>query len=160
MRIDQFNAMDATEATAALVACADVRSWAEAVVSARPYDDVDSLVDHAAELADRWTFDEVELALADHPRIGERHSGSGTSAEMSAREQSAVDGTAERLRSGNEEYERRFGRVFLVRAAGRSTDEILDQLDHRLLNDPTTERAVTRDELAEIAILRLRGLLA
>ncbi|OMQ15380.1 hypothetical protein A7K94_0209900, partial [Modestobacter sp. VKM Ac-2676] len=64
-----------------------------------------------------------------------------------------------RLAEGNRRYEARFGRIYLVRAAGRTGPELLDLLEQRLTNDPTTELAVTRAQLAEIALLRLKGLL-
>ena len=52
-------------------------------------------------------------------------------AAFSAREQAAVAPSAE-LVAGNIAYERRFGRVFLIRAAGRSGPEILAELRRRL----------------------------
>lgn len=167
MRIEQFNAMGQDEAAATVRPCADIAAWVDAVVADRPYADVDALVAHGEALAATWTGAEVEQALADHPRIGERHAGDGASAAMSASEQSGVASGAggdadvrQRIAAGNAAYEQRFGRVFLVRAAGRSAEEILEQLDRRLDHDPTTELEVTRGQLAEIAALRLRGLFA
>ncbi|HEY6743015.1 MAG TPA: 2-oxo-4-hydroxy-4-carboxy-5-ureidoimidazoline decarboxylase, partial [Lapillicoccus sp.] len=82
-------------------------------------------------------------------------------AEHSVREQSGVDpdnlDTASRLAAGNAAYEQRFDRVFLVRAAGRSADEILAELDRRLENDDATERSETVEQLGEIAVLRLES---
>ncbi|MEV7428206.1 2-oxo-4-hydroxy-4-carboxy-5-ureidoimidazoline decarboxylase [Nocardioides sp. NPDC092400] len=165
MRIEQLNAMDEAGAAEVVRPCADIASWVDAVVADRPYAGVEALVAHAEALTATWTVEEVERALADHPRIGERHAGSGASAEMSRREQSRVGsdagdeaGAQERIAAGNAAYEERFGRVFLVRAAGRSAGEVLEQLEQRLGNDPATELEVTRAQLAEIAVLRLRGL--
>jgi 2-oxo-4-hydroxy-4-carboxy-5-ureidoimidazoline decarboxylase len=45
--------------------------------------------------------------------------------------------------------------VFLIRAAGRTAEEMLAALDERLRNDPQTERDVVRRELAQIVRLRL-----
>ena len=52
-------------------------------------------------------------------------------------------------------YEERFGHVFLIRAAGRSAEEILQSLQERLGNDPGTERRIAAEQLREIAVLRL-----
>jgi 2-oxo-4-hydroxy-4-carboxy-5-ureidoimidazoline decarboxylase len=83
---------------------------------------------------------------------------------MSGRDQAGVDDrdatVLERLRRGNAAYEERFGRIYLVRAAGRTADEILTLLEERLGNDPDTELAVTAGQLREIAVLRLEGLFA
>lgn len=163
MRVDDFNALPPDEAAAALTACADIDAWAEALVEARPYADRVTLLAAAVAGASAWTDDEVEAALADHPRIGERHQGSGTSAEMSSREQAGVDpadaDVATRLADGNRRYEETFGRVYLVRAAGRTAEEMLAMLEERLGNDPATELAVTKEQLAEIALLRLTSLI-
>jgi 2-oxo-4-hydroxy-4-carboxy-5-ureidoimidazoline decarboxylase len=79
--------------------------------------------------------------------------------EASAREQAGVDpgagDTAARLAAGNAAYEERFGHVFLIRAAGRSAEAILGQLDRRLGNDQQTERREVADNLRQIALLRL-----
>jgi 2-oxo-4-hydroxy-4-carboxy-5-ureidoimidazoline decarboxylase len=66
---------------------------------------------------------------------------------------------AARIASGNAAYEERFGRVFLIRAAGRTPDEILANLERRLASDPEAETAEATQQLAEIALLRLRGAL-
>ena len=81
---------------------------------------------------------------------------------MSRNEQSGIalsGGIREQLEEGNRRYEERFGRVFLIRAAGRSAEEILAVLNRRLENTAEDELAATAAALREIAILRLEGLL-
>lgn len=162
MRLEELNAMTAAEADAALRPCVDIDSWVDALVAGRPYDAVADVLAVADLQARSWSPAEVEKALADHPRIGERHSGSGASAAMSQGEQSGVDPhdveVQRRLVEGNAAYEDRFDRIYLVRAAGRSAEEILALLEQRLTNDPDTELAVTAGQLREIAVLRLEGL--
>jgi 2-oxo-4-hydroxy-4-carboxy-5-ureidoimidazoline decarboxylase len=162
VQLDEFNAMPPEQAAAAVRPCVDIDSWVDAVVGGRPYAGIDALLDLADGQAAGWTGAEVEKALADHPRIGERPGGSGAGAGMSRREQSGVDphdaDVQERLAVGNAAYEARFGRIYLVRAAGRSAEEILALLDERIDNDPETELAVTGGQLREIALLRLKGL--
>ena len=60
------------------------------------------------------------------------------------------------MAEGNRGYERRFGRVFLIRAAGRSSSEVLAELRRRLGNDDETERVEMVAALREIALLRLK----
>lgn len=160
MDLDVFNGLPEPEARERLTACLDVPRWVDTVLAGRPYGDTDALVavaTNAAELSD----DELEAALARHPRIGER-AGSGHDVEQSTREQAGVDRSdaevARRLAEGNRAYEQRFDRVFLIRAAGRDADEILAELERRLDNDEETERTETVTQLREIALLRLRQL--
>jgi 2-oxo-4-hydroxy-4-carboxy-5-ureidoimidazoline decarboxylase len=140
-----------------LLGCLSVSRWADDVLAGQPYADRDALVARADEAARSLSDDELEQALAGHPRIGER------GGVQSQREQAGVDttqgDTATRLAAGNAAYEERFGRVFLIRAAGRGAEEILAELDRRLGNDDETERAETVDNLRQIALLRLEAVL-
>ena len=130
----------------------------------RPYADVDSLLDTAEHAARALDWAEVQQALDAHPRIGERADGASTEAQWSRREQSAVGtsdaATQDALRAGNAAYERRFGHVFLIRAAGRSAEEMAAELDRRLANDDARERAEVTEQLAQITRLRVQSLLA
>lgn len=155
--MQEFDALSAADAAALLRPCVAIDSWVRALVTGRPYGDAATLLATARRHSETWTPAEVDGALAGHPRIGERAAG------QSRREQAGVDANdavlAERLRAGNAAYEERFGRIYLVRAKGRSGAELADLLEKRLGNDDETEREVTRKQLAEIALLRLADLL-
>jgi len=161
MKLEQFNGADRSEAIAALRPCIDVTRWCENLADRRPYGSTDELVSEAGSAASPFTAAEIEQALSHHPRIGERASGASTEAAMSRSEQAGVDpadaGIAGALAEGNAAYEQRFGRVFLIRAAGRSAGEILEALTARLGNDDATEAQVVAEQLREIAVLRLKG---
>ncbi len=164
MELEHFNVIGEHEAAEVVRPCVGIDSWVAAIVAARPYADRDALLAMADRAATTWTDEEVEGALADHPRIGERASGSNAGATMSRTEQAGVSVTdvamLDRLAEGNRRYEEKFGRIYLVRAAGRSAAEMLDLLEHRLTNDPTTELGVTKTQLVEIATLRLKALIS
>ena len=145
----------------ALLACCDVPAWAETLLAERPYASLADLMAEADAAARRLSPEEVERALAAHPRIGERAQGSGTEASWSRQEQSTVsrdERTQQDLIDGNRAYEERFGRVFLICATGLDGDEILEALRERLGNDEDAEAAVVAEELRKIALLRLRKL--
>lgn len=164
MNLDDFNAADAADAVRVALVWAAVPWWAEAVVAGRPYATVDQAASEAVMAAAAWGPDDLDAALAHHPRIGERARGEGSEAEASRREQAAMataaDGVAVAMAEANAAYERRFGRVFLIRAAGRAPDEMLAEARRRLGNDDATEAAEAIDQLRQIAALRLRGDLA
>lgn len=157
--VSAFNALPEEDARSRLATCLAVPRWVEEVLAGRPYDDVESLLGRADQAARHLSDAELEGALARHPRIGERPTAGGHDRELSAQEQAGVDPAdaevAARLAAGNRAYEDRFGRVFLIRAAGRSAAEILSELERRLHNDAAAERAETVDQLREIALLRL-----
>lgn len=162
MDLATFNALPDAEAAAVVRPCADIPAWVDDVVSGRPYPTRDALVRHAADAAAHWSESDLTAALAHHPRIGERARGDTREAAMSRQEQgasSADDVTAAAIADGNVAYEERFGRIFLIRAAGRTAREILGNLTARLRNDDATETLVAIDELRQIALLRLEGLI-
>ncbi|PYY37455.1 MULTISPECIES: 2-oxo-4-hydroxy-4-carboxy-5-ureidoimidazoline decarboxylase [unclassified Curtobacterium] len=154
-----FDRLDDADARALVTSWAAVPRWVEAVLAGRPFGTVGALTAAADRLARTWTDAEVEAALAEHPRIGDRPVGDGAAATASRLEQAASAGadvaTAAALRQGNADYEARFDRVFLVRAAGRTADQVLAELRRRLGNDDDTERTEVADQLREIALLRL-----
>ncbi|MBT2501250.1 2-oxo-4-hydroxy-4-carboxy-5-ureidoimidazoline decarboxylase [Curtobacterium sp. ISL-83] len=159
MDISELDRLAAADAGVLVRSWAAVPRWVDAVLAARPFASVSDLAATADQLARTWSDDEVAAALADHPRIGDRPTGSGASADASRVEQSssadAEPETAAAIREGNAAYESRFDRVFLIRAAGRSADEILAELRRRLGNDDLAERVEVADELRAIALLRL-----
>ena len=161
MELDEFNVTDAEAAASVVAVWAAIPHWVDELVAGRPYDSVDALAARAAELARGWTRADLDAALAHHPRIGQRPAGTGAEADASLGEQSSMaDAAAEvsaAIGAGNAAYEERFGRVFLIRAAGRSPQAMLAELDRRLGNDDDDEASEALGQLAEIAVLRLRG---
>ena len=157
-----LNHAPAQELRSRLLALTAAPQWADALVAARPYADLDALLDASDRLVTSLDESQVDAALAGHPRIGE--SGQGLdrdSAARSAAEQSgmaaASSATLDAMARGNAAYEARFGRIYLVAAAGRSADELLTLLHERLEHDPEHELDVVRGELARITRLRLQS---
>jgi 2-oxo-4-hydroxy-4-carboxy-5-ureidoimidazoline decarboxylase len=142
-----------------LRACCAADAWLHRMRAARPFPSADAALALSDELVRGLDAAGVDQALAAHARIGERRAGGAPEDRWSRREQSgalAVDtGLRTRLADGNRRYEERFGRVFLIRAAGRSAGEMLAALEERLHHDDVTELDVVRRELAEIVRLRL-----
>jgi 2-oxo-4-hydroxy-4-carboxy-5-ureidoimidazoline decarboxylase len=153
----RFDDLPEDEARGLLLRCLSAPGWAERVLAGRPYVSGDRLLAAADAAARDLSPDDLEAALAGHPRIGERASAAHNAA-ASAREQSGVEtADRDRLLEANRAYEERFGHVFLIRAAGRSGAEILAELERRLGNPPEAEQAETVDNLRQIALLRLEA---
>jgi 2-oxo-4-hydroxy-4-carboxy-5-ureidoimidazoline decarboxylase len=134
------------EARERLAAALAVQRWVDEVAAGGPY------------LSDA----ELDEAVALHPRIGEQGSPDGVAGHLSAGEQAGLgashEGVDAAIARGNAVYEGRFGRTFLIRAAGRSRQEVLDELQRRLKNDDATEAEEAKGELRQIAALRLATL--
>lgn len=155
----RLNEMDDDEARAALRSCCASTAWIERMMLARPFGDVPAVLDAADRALAEISEDDLDEALAGHPRIGDRPDNAS-----SAREQSGVAGSSAsvlaELRDANVAYEARFGHVYLVFANGRPADELLAILRTRMTNDASTERRVLRAELAKINRARLLRMLS
>jgi 2-oxo-4-hydroxy-4-carboxy-5-ureidoimidazoline decarboxylase len=123
------------------------------VAAGRPYASPGALQAAISSAFNSLTWNDILEAMAGHPRIGERVTGT------SAAEQSGVtDDSRAALIAGNVAYEERFGHVFLICATGLTGEEMLASLRERLSNAPDAERAVTTSELRKITAARARKL--
>ena len=160
--IDDFTDEPADQAVQALRACNAAPRFAAEIVAGRPYRDAETLIARAEDVARSLPWEDVAVALAAHPRIGDRVEGSSAEARSSRTEQSSMsdadDETRTALLEGNRAYEERFDHVFLIRASGRSPAEMLAELRRRLDNDEDTERAEVTEQLAQISALRVKAL--
>ena len=166
-RVDQrlavLNSLDAERAASELAACCASSRWVASLTAGRPFATVADLYSSAARTLAALDWSDILEALAAHPRIGSPATGAEPEAAWSRMEQAgardATASTAEALAAANAAYEARFGFVFLIRATGRSAQDMLASALDRLGHDEPTEQTVVRDELAQIVRLRLDRML-
>jgi len=159
----RWNALPPGEAAEEILPCCGSKSWAHEMANRRPIHGEASLL-HACDQV--WTnlpeSDWLE-AFRSHPRIGDSRSQAAASAQSAAwsdQEQKKV-GVAQEdvklaLADANRAYERRFDRIFIVCATGKSAAEILEILRRRLQNDDATELQEAAEQQRQIAHLRLK----
>ena len=164
MLLEQFNNADPADLMTVLRPCVDIERWAQEIIDARPFANRDELLACARTVANPFTAEEVDSAMAHHPRIGERAAGVSTEAALSRQEQAGVDVTDSEIMSAlteaNRTYEAKFDQVFLIRAAGRSPQEVIETLYQRLENSADEEATIVAQQLREIAVLRLEGVVS
>ncbi|HCM9496291.1 TPA: 2-oxo-4-hydroxy-4-carboxy-5-ureidoimidazoline decarboxylase [Enterobacter asburiae] len=162
--LHDFNHLHHEKALALIHPCVALPEWADALALRRPYASRDELFSTANALTQNWDEAALAQALNAHPRIGEKPAGSQAEAALSRQEQGEVNDRdadlARALREGNARYEARFGRVFLIRAKGRSGEEILQALHARLENSDAQEVRAALEQLREITLLRLEGVIS
>lgn len=162
MNITEFNQLSPNEAETLLKNCVQINEWANRIVTQRPFSDSQQLYNFAKDQAMTWTWQQISDALGNHPRIGEKkasHALNEKEVQFSKDEQSKVELTStvqDTLYQGNVDYENQFGFIFLIRAAGRNADEILGELQRRLNNTFEQEQVEVKDQLSQIALLRLQ----
>ena len=159
--LDEWNASLAADAITAVLPCCASRAWAAALVARRPLGTLPEVL--AASDSAWWSVspDDWKEAFAAHPRLGEVHAASATpqSLAWSRNEQSALqseENLLAQIGENNRRYEQRFGRVFLLHAAGRTAAEVLAIQQRRLQNTPEAELQESAEQQREITHGRLQ----
>lgn len=159
----RWNRLPADEASRAILPCCGSTAWAHGMVARRPLPDEVALLSASSETWRSLTQSDWLEAFSSHPRIGESkpsHSTPGQSAVWAAHEQSNVGDADAALKialaDANREYQRRFNRIFIVCATGKSAAEILEIFRRRLNNDAETELHEAADQQRQITEIRLR----
>jgi OHCU decarboxylase len=136
------------------------------MVRSRPFVTPPDVFAKADAAAGALKSDDWLEAFRHHPRIGERiaeREQSDAARAWSGREQAQVQAAgaeaAAAFEQANREYERRFGHVFIVAAAGRSAGDLLGTLRSRLSNDAASELQTAAAEQRKITRQRLEQVL-
>jgi OHCU decarboxylase len=161
--LTRWNSLPPEEATLEILPCCGSHSWARQMAALRPIEDEGSLLAASDKIWRSLTEADWMQAFAHHPRIGHSVAPStapARSAQWSSEEQRKVgaagDDVVAALAEGNRAYEQRFGRIFIVCAAGKSAQTILNILRRRLQNDEQTELQESAEQQRQIASLRLK----
>jgi 2-oxo-4-hydroxy-4-carboxy--5-ureidoimidazoline (OHCU) decarboxylase len=133
MTIDALNHLEREAAEAEFTRCCGSTAWARSMAAARPFASLDALVRAGDVIWRALAPGDWLEAFAAHPKIGEQ--------------------------AGNEDYQSRFGYIFIVCATGKTAAEMLAALEDRLTNDPAVELRVAAEEQRKITGLRLAKLM-
>ncbi len=165
--IEMLNAATKAEASASLLDCCGSQEWVRRMLARRPFRSHEELLEAAGEMWNGLRGNAWLEAFRHHPKIGGKKAErkqSGTAKAWSAGEQSGVQqisaNAKNELAAANRAYEKKFGYIFIVCAAGKSTEEILALLTQRIANDPAGELRIAADEQRKITRLRLERLLS
>jgi len=159
----QWNRLPANEAMRLILPCCGSKAWARGMVARRPLGDEAALVAASNETWRRLSQSDWMEAFQSHPRIGGARSSEAPpaqSVEWSAQEQRKVAASEAAVKialaEANREYERRFNRIFIECATGKSAPEILEIIRRRLNNDAETELCEAAEQQRQITEIRLR----
>lgn len=161
----KINELSLNEAKELFEKCCGASKWVNEMLSSS-FDSEEDLILKSENIwysLDRKDWIE---AFSHHPKIGdinslkEKFSSTGNIAE---KEQSGVrDASPEilnELAKYNEDYEKKFGYIFIVCATDKSAEEMLSLIKQRINNDSNTEIRIAMEEQNKITKLRLKKLL-
>ena len=166
MTLHELNTLPVQQLREELLKCCGSQAWVNKMLPFFPAEDLVELLEDAEEQWFKCSEQDWKEAFAHHPKIGDRESLEkkfASTAQWASGEQSGVNTaspqTIEALAKGNNEYEKKFGYIFIVCATGKSAEEMLGLLTARLSNDPAEELEIAADEQNKITKLRLEKLL-
>ena len=166
MSLELFNSADNENARHALMQCCTSENWVNRLVEIRPFSTIDELFVAADTVWQELNEEDYLQAFDGHPKIGDVDSLKEkykSTKLLASNEQSDVslasDEVITELAIKNEEYQKKFGFIFIVCATGKTAAQMLILLVSRLENDRATELSIAIEEQRQIYHLRLKKLL-
>ena len=145
--------------------CCSSTGWAKMMLTHFPVEDLVELLETSEEVWFECSEEDWKEAFSQHPRIGDmetlakKYAGTAEAGEQSGVNAASAE-TLHALAACNQEYEAKFGYIFIVCATGKSAEEMLDVLQSRLRNTAAEEIKIAADEQNKITKLRLEKMLA
>ncbi|MFT5209929.1 MAG: 2-oxo-4-hydroxy-4-carboxy-5-ureidoimidazoline decarboxylase [Flavobacterium sp.] len=161
----KINEMSVTDQRATLLKCCSAKAWVDLMLVNAPFYDKSSLLECADKCWKGLKETDYLEAFTGHPKIGDLDSLRGkysNTATFASREQSGAAGADEdvlkMLAVGNKSYEKKFGFIFIVCASGKSAEDMLSQLQSRMVNDRETELTNAVEQQRQIFNIRIKRL--
>lgn len=166
MTIHDLNTLPGDELKSALFNCCGSTAWVNKMLPLFPMEELVELLDFAEE---QWfSCSEADWleAFSHHPKIGDTaalQKRFPATAQWANGEQQGVNAarqqTVQDLAAANQEYEEKFGFIFIISATGKSAEEMLNILKSRLPNEHGAEIRIAAEEQNKITLIRLQKLL-
>ncbi|MEP7146827.1 MAG: 2-oxo-4-hydroxy-4-carboxy-5-ureidoimidazoline decarboxylase [bacterium] len=164
--LQKLNELGKEDAAEIFSECCGTRLWINEMVDARPFNTNHHILESAEKIWKALDKKDWLEAFQHHPKIGdinslkEKYSSSG---ELAKKEQSGVNIASvevlQEMAKLNNEYEKKFGYIFIICATGKTADEMLSIIKNRIANDPCSEIMIAMEEQNKITKLRLEKLL-
>jgi len=145
-----------------LIKCCGSEKWADEMLKNCQFNSEEQLYQTSDKIW--YSLDKTDWleAFSHHPKIGDQNSLKekfSSTKHLAENEQSGVNSASEltlfELSKYNEDYEKKFGFIFIVCASGKTADEMLSLIKERILNNPEDEIKIAMKEQNKITNLRL-----
>jgi 2-oxo-4-hydroxy-4-carboxy-5-ureidoimidazoline decarboxylase len=167
MTLDEFQNSTISKQRELISQCCGATAWVNKMLTIFPAKSLDEVLKQADLKWNQCDEQDWLEAFEHHPKIGDINSLKqkfANTAQWASNEQSGVntadDEILQELAKGNDDYEKKFGFIFIVCATGKTAGEMLSILQARLLNDPADEIKIAAAEQSKITQIRLQKLFA
>ena len=165
MTIAEFDHLPTENKKTFLLQCCGSSAWVNKMLTVFPVEDLVELLEAAEKKWDECNEEDWKEAFDHHPKIGDINSLKekyANTAQWASAEQSGINAASENvmeeLAKANEDYEKKFGNIFIVCATGKSAEQMLGMLKERLNNNNEEEIKIAAAEQLSIIKLRLEKL--
>ncbi len=165
MTIAAFDHLPDEKKKELLTQCCGSSAWVNKMLTIFPVEDLVDFLEAAEQKWNECSEKEQLMAFKHHPKIGDLTSLKekfANTAGWAEGEQSGVIGSnnkiLQQLAKANEEYENKFGFIFIVCATGRSAEQMLTDLHSRINNSKEDEIKIASAEQLKITKLRVEKL--
>ncbi|MEP7170272.1 MAG: 2-oxo-4-hydroxy-4-carboxy-5-ureidoimidazoline decarboxylase [Bacteroidota bacterium] len=145
-----------------LFQCCGSTEWINRLAEKHPFSSIEELKKESDNIWFSLNEKDWLEAFKHHPKIGDVKSLEkkfASTKEWASNEQSGINTASQNvlteLKELNDEYEKKFGYIFIVCATGKSAVEMLSVLKSRLKNSPEEEIKIAANEQNKITHLRI-----
>lgn len=149
-----------------LTKCCGSEKWINSMIREMPFNTKEEIFNNAEKVWYSLNKEDWLEAFSQHPKIGDINSLTEkfySTKELAGNEQAGVNNasieTLTEFAKLNDEYEKKFGYIFIVCASGKSADEMLHIIKERIKNNSETEIKIAMEEQNKITKLRLEKLI-
>lgn len=167
MTISSLNELKSEAAHFAFMQCCTANAWVERMVAGMPFSSVETLVSQADINWQGLTEADYLQAFEGHPKIGDVSSlreKYRSTEKIAAGEQSGVKTATEKtltqLKQLNDNYQEKFGFIFIVCATGKTASQMLAILEQRIINNRSDEIINAAEEQRKILQIRIEKMIA
>jgi 5-hydroxyisourate hydrolase / 2-oxo-4-hydroxy-4-carboxy-5-ureidoimidazoline decarboxylase len=168
MTVTQFNVLTKEEAAGKLFSCCGSKVWVSKVMNDFPFASERKLMQTAtATWFDECGKEDWLEAFTQHPKIGDLKSlqqkfaaTKKEAGEEQASMMTADESVLQQFAAANDDYEKKFGFIFIVCATGKPAAEMYRLLQDRMRNSYEEELSIAMNEQHKITIIRLQKALA
>jgi 2-oxo-4-hydroxy-4-carboxy-5-ureidoimidazoline decarboxylase len=167
MTVNELNSLSLNSLQEELTKCNGATNWVKSMCTYIPFKGINEVLFISEKVWNECTKQDWLEAFEHHPKIGDINSLNkkfANTIQWASSEQSSINQTTQQtielLANKNNEYEKKFGFIFIVCATGKSAEEMLSLLLQRINNNKEDELIIAKNEQLKITQLRLKKLLS
>lgn len=162
MTLATFNALDKKNVQELLFSCCGSTKWTTTMLNYFPYASEKDLIQEATHVwYNECSAKDWKESSTHHPKIGDINS---LKEKFASKEQASItvadEEIIQQLSFLNNQYETKFGFIFIVCATGKSAAEMLQLIKDRVENSVEEELHIAMGEQQKISIIRLKKIIS